>query len=41
MTSSNPWTDGTTLVGPLQDVFRAWLDLRGLTYLQVPMAEET
>jgi uncharacterized protein DUF6510 len=20
---------------------RAWLDLRGLTYLQVPMAEET
>jgi hypothetical protein len=92
MTSSNPWTDGTTLAGPLQDVFRAevttaigrcagrgrtapvaqvrvfdhapgvvarcpacdqvllrlvrgpgraWLDLRGLGYLQVPVAEET
>jgi hypothetical protein len=92
MTSSNLWTDGNALAGPLQDVFcvdvstavgrcgncgrtaamaevrvfdhapglvarcpvcdqvllrlvhgpgRAWLDLRGLTYLQVPMAEET
>ena len=92
MTTSNPWTDGNALAGPLQDVFcvevstaigrctgcgrtgamaearvfdhapgvvarcpvcdqvlvrlvrgpgRAWLDLRGLTYLQLPMAEET
>jgi hypothetical protein len=92
MTSSNPWTDGTALGGPLHDVFRlevtaaigccsgcgrtaamaearvfdhapgvvarcpdcdqvllrlvrgpgrAWLDLRGLTYLQLPVPEGT
>jgi ribosomal protein S27E len=92
MTSSNQWSDGTALAGPLRDLVqvdvvtaigrciqcgrtaamadvrvfdhapsvvarcltcdqvllrlergpgRAWLDLRGLTYLQVPMAEET
>jgi hypothetical protein len=92
MTSPNPWSDGTALVGPLQDLFRvdvtaaigrciqcgrttamvevrvfdhapglvarcpgcdqvllrlargpgrAWLDLRGLTYLQLPTAQET
>jgi Family of unknown function (DUF6510) len=92
MTSSNLWTDGTTLAGPLQDVFRvdviaaigrctacgrtgpmaetrvfdrapgvvarcptcdqvllrlvrgpgrAWLDLRGLVYLQLPIPEQT
>jgi Family of unknown function (DUF6510) len=91
MTSSDPWSDGTALAGPLQDVFcvevttaigrctncgrtgpmaearvfdhapgvvaryatcdqvllrlvqgpgRAWLDLRGLTYLQLPVPEE-
>ena len=92
MTSSNLWTDGNALAGPLHDVFsvevttaigrctncrregpmaearvydhapgvvarcpacdqvllrlvrdrgRAWLDLRGLTYLQLPVPEET
>jgi hypothetical protein len=92
MTSSNPWSDGTALAGPLQDLVRvdvttavgrcsgcgrtvamaevrvfdhapgvvarcpacdqvllrlvrgsgrAWLDLRGLTYLQVPAPDET
>jgi Family of unknown function (DUF6510) len=92
MTSANPWTDGTTLAGPLQDVFhadataaigrctncgrtapmaevrvfdhapgviarcptcdqvvlrlargpgRAWLDLRGLSYLQLPVPDAT
>jgi ribosomal protein S27E len=92
MTSSNPWTDGTALAGPLHDLFRvdvttaivrcngcgrtgpmaelrvfdhapgvvgrcptceqvllrlvrgpgrAWLDLRGLTYLQLPVPEGT
>ena len=92
MTSSNPWSDGTALAGPLHDLFsvevttatgrcancghegpmaevrvfdhapglvarcpvcdqvllrlvhgpgRAWLDLRGLTYLQLPVPEET
>ena len=92
MTSSTPWTDPTTLAGPLQDVFRAevtaavgrctncgrtapmatvrvfdhapglvarcptcdqvllrlvhgpgraWLDLRGLSYLQFPVPDET
>ena len=41
MTSSNPWADGTTLAGPLQDVFRAWLDLRGLSYLQLPVPDAT
>jgi hypothetical protein len=92
MTSSNLWTDGNALAGPLHDLFRvdvttaigrctscgrtrpmaearvfdhapglvarcpacdqvllrlvrgpdrAWLDLRGLTYLQVPMGKET
>jgi ribosomal protein S27E len=92
MTSSNLWSDGTALAGPLQDVFcvevtaavgrcancgregpmaevrvfdhapgvvarcpvcdqvllrlvrgpgRAWLDLRGLTYLQLPVPEGT
>jgi hypothetical protein len=92
MTSSNPWTDGNPLTGPLQSVLgvevttaigrcqgcgregpmaetrvfdhapgvvarcpacdqvllrlvhdpgRAWLDLRGLTYLQLPVPEET
>ena len=92
MTSSNLWSDGNALTGPLQEVLRfdvatavggctacgrarpmaevrvfdhapglvarcptcdqvllrlvqgpgrAWLDLRGLAYLQVPMAEET
>jgi Family of unknown function (DUF6510) len=91
MTSSNPWTDGSALAGPLQDLLRvdvttaigrcgncgstaamgevrvfdhapgvvarcpacdqvllrlvrgpgrAWLDLRGLTYLQLPAPEE-
>ena len=91
MTSSNPWSDGTALAGPLQDVVRvdvtaaigscgncgrtapmaevrvfdhapgvvarcpgcgqvlarlvrgpgrAWLDLRGLAYLQVPVPDE-
>ena len=91
MTSSNPWTDGNALAGPLQDVFRAevtsamgrctgcgrtmamaevrvfdhapgvvarcptcdqvllrlvrgpgraWLDLRGLTWLQLPTPED-
>jgi ribosomal protein S27E len=91
MTSSNLWSDGNTLAGPLQDVFRvevtttvgrcsgcgrttamaearvfdhapgvvarcpacdqvllrlvrgpgrAWLDLRGLTYLQLPVPDE-
>ena len=92
MTSSNPWTDGTTLAGSLQDVFRvdvttavgrctncgregpmaelrvfdhapgvvarcttcdqvllrlvhgpgrAWLDLRGLSYVQLPVPDAT
>jgi hypothetical protein len=92
MTGSNSWTDGNTLTGPLQDLFRpdvttaigrcttcgrtapmaevrvfdhapglvarcpacdqvllrlvrgpgrAWLDLRGLVYLQLPVPEET
>jgi hypothetical protein len=92
MTSSNPWSDGTTLAGPVGDLFRvevttaigrcagcgrtapmaqvrvfdhapgvvarcpacdqvllrlvhgpgrAWLDLRGLTYLQLPAPEAT
>jgi Family of unknown function (DUF6510) len=91
MTSSNLWSDGSALAGPLQDLFRvdvttaigrctrcgrttmaearvfdhapglvvrcatcdqvllrlvrgpgrAWLDLRGLTYLQLPMTDET
>jgi Family of unknown function (DUF6510) len=92
MTSSNPWTDGNALAGPVGDLLRvevttaigrcagcgrtapmaevrvfdhapgmvarcpacdqvllrlvqgpgqAWLDLRGLTYLQVPVPEET
>jgi hypothetical protein len=92
MTSSNLWTDGNALAGPLQDIFRvdvtaavggcgncgrtgpmaevrvfdhapglvarclacdqvllrlvrgpgrAWLDLRGLTYLQFPAPDET
>jgi hypothetical protein len=92
MTSSNLWTDGSTLAGPVADLFRvdlstaiggcsgcgrtgpmaevrvfdhapgvvarcpscdqvlvrlvrgpgrAWLDLRGLTYLQVPAPEQT
>jgi hypothetical protein len=92
MTSSNLWSDGNALAGPLHDVFRvdvtaavggcgncgrtaamaevrvfdhapgvvarcptcdqvllrlvrgpgrAWLDLRGLDYLQLPMADET
>ena len=92
MTSSNPWTDGNALAGPLHDIVqvdvttaigrctacgrtapmaevrvfdhapgviarcpacdqvllrlgrdrgRAWLDLRGLTYLQLPVPEET
>ena len=92
MTSSNPWSDGNALAGPLREVFRvdvttaigrctacgrtapvaqvrvfdhapgvvarcpvcdqvllrlvhgpgrAWLDLRGLTYLEIPVAEET
>jgi hypothetical protein len=92
MTSSNNWADGTTLAGPLQDIFcadvsaaigrcttcgrtapmatirvfdhapgviarcptcdqvllrlvhgpgRAWLDLRGLSYLQLPAPEAT
>jgi hypothetical protein len=92
MTSSNRWSDGNALAGPLQDVFRvdlttgigrcstcartgpmaearvfdhapgvvarcpvcdqvllrlvrgpgrAWLDLRGLTYLQFPVPAET
>jgi hypothetical protein len=92
MTSSNNWTDGNALAGPLQDLFRvevttaigrcrqcgrtaamaevrvfdhapgvvarcpacdqvllrlvrgpdrAWLDLRGLTYLQLPLQDET
>ena len=92
MTSSNPWSDGDALAGPLHDVFRvdvtttigrgtawgrtgpmaevrvfdhapgvvarcptcdqvllrlvhgpgrAWLDLRGLTYLQLPAPDET
>ena len=92
MTSSNPWSDGSALAGPLQDVFRveittaigrctacahtapmaearvfdrapgvvarcpacdqvlvrlvrdrgrAWLDLRGLTYLQLPAPDQT
>ena len=91
MTSSNPWSDGTALAGPLQDVLgvevtaavgrctgcgrtaamaevrvfdhapgvvarcpacdqvllrlvrdrgRAWLDLRGLSYLQLPVPEQ-
>jgi Family of unknown function (DUF6510) len=91
MTSSNLWSDGTALAGPLQEVFRvevttaigrctgcgrtapmaearvfdhapgvvarcpacdqvlvrlvrdrgrAWLDLRGLSYLQLPVPEE-
>jgi Family of unknown function (DUF6510) len=92
MTSSNPWSDGTALAGPLHDLFRvevttaigrcsgcgrtapmaevhvfdhapgvvarcpvcdqvllrlvrgpdrAWLDLRGLTFLQVPVPDQT
>jgi hypothetical protein len=92
MTSSNPWTDGTTLAGHAHDVFRAevtsamgrctgcgrtwpmaevrvfdhapgvvarcptcdqvllrlvrgpgraWLDLRGLTYLQLAVPDQT
>jgi hypothetical protein len=92
MTSSNPWTDGNALAGPLQDLIgpdvpaavgrcgncgrtgpmaqvrvfdhapgvvarcptcdqvllrlvrgsgRAWLDLRGLTYLQLPVPDQT
>jgi hypothetical protein len=92
MTSSNPWTDGNALAGPLQSVLgievtaavgrctgcgrtapmaevrvfdhapgliarcpvcdqvllrmvhgpgRAWVDLRGLTYLQLPAPEAT
>ncbi|HEX5878590.1 MAG TPA: DUF6510 family protein [Actinomycetota bacterium] len=92
MTSSNVWSDGNALAGPLHDVFRvdlttaigrctncgreglmaevrvfdhapgviarcptcdqvlvrlvrgpdrAWLDLRGLAYLQLPVPEET
>jgi hypothetical protein len=92
MTSSNPWTDGNALAGPVGDLFRvdlsiaigrctncgrtapmaevrvfdhapglvarcptcdqvllrlvrgpgrAWLDLRGLTYLQLPLQDET
>jgi hypothetical protein len=92
MTSSELWTDGNALAGPLQDIFRvdvtaaigrcgncgregpmaearvfdhapgmvarcsvcdqvllrlvrgpgrAWLDLRGLTYLQFPAPDET
>ena len=92
MTSANPWSDGSALAGPLQDVFRveittaigrcagcgrtgpmaevrvfdrapgvvarcpacdqvllrlvqgpgrAWLDLRGLTYLQLPAPDQT
>jgi ribosomal protein S27E len=92
MTSPNPWSDGTALAGPLQDILRievttavgrcagcgraaamaevrvfdhapgvvarcpvcdqvlvrlvrgpgrAWLDLRGLTWLQLPVPEET
>jgi hypothetical protein len=91
MTSSNRWTDGSTLTGPVADLFRvdlstavgrctacgrttpmaevrcsttrpawspaawhvtrsccdwcvpgrAWLDLRGLTYLQLPIPKET
>ena len=92
MTSSNRWSDGTALTGPLQSVLgmeitaavgrctgcgrttpmaevrvfdhapglvarcpvcdqvllrlvrgpgRAWLDLRGLTYLQLPVPKET
>ena len=92
MTSSDLWSDGNALAGPLHDLFRvevataigcctncghtaamaevrvfdhapgvvarcpncdqvllrlvrgpgrAWLDLRGLDYLQLPMAEET
>ena len=92
MTSSNPWSDGTALAGPLQDLLRvdlttaigrcancghagpmaevrvfdhapgvvarcpvcdqvllrlvqgpgrAWLDLRGRTYLQLPVPEGT
>ena len=92
MTNTNPWSDGTALAGPLQEVLRvevstaigrctgcgrtgpmaevrvydhapglvarcptcdqvllrlvqgpgrAWLDLRGLTYLQLPAPEGT
>ena len=92
MTSSNPWSDGNALAGPVGDLFRveltsavgrctgcgrtapmaearvfdhapglvarcptcdqvllrlvtgpdrAWLDLRGLTYLQLPLQGET
>jgi len=92
MTSSDPWSDGTALAGPVGDLLRvdvttavgrctgcgrtaamaevrvfdhapgvvarcpvcdqvllrlvhgpgrAWLDLRGLSYLQLPVAEET
>jgi ribosomal protein S27E len=92
MTSSNPWSDGNALAGPLQDLLgvevttaigrcsgcgrtaamtevrvfdhapgavarcptcdqvllrlvhgpgRAWLDLRGLTYLQLPVPQQT
>ena len=56
MTSSDLWTDGNTLAGPLHDLIgpdvtaaigrcgncgRAWLDLRGLTYLQLAVPDET
>jgi hypothetical protein len=92
MTSSNPWTDGNALAGPLQDILRVevttavgrcsgcgrtgpmaevrvfdhapgvvarcpacdqvllrlvpgpgstWLDLRGLTFLQLPVPDAT
>ena len=92
MTNTNPWSDGTALAGPLQEVLRvevstaigrctgcgwtaamaevrvfdhapglvarcptcdqvllrlvqgpgrAWLDLRGLTYLQLPAPQQT
>jgi hypothetical protein len=39
MTSSNLWSDGNALAGPLQGVLS--VDLRGLTYLQLPAPEET
>jgi len=32
---------GQVLVRLVRGPGRAWLDLRGLTYLQLPMAEET
>jgi hypothetical protein len=46
MAETDLWTDGNALAGHVHDLLRlvrgpgrAWLDLRGLSYLQLPMPE--